>query len=106
MSSNNEHLHEFIMLANIMRDAAAMLEKAYRKAVTEGAPTFEDPECDHIVSHALTAGMESDDAIGISSTFSQRAIISSGARADIASLSLKNTTRRTSSREVIPWVAH
>ena len=55
MSRNNEHLAEFIMLANVVRDAATMLEKAYKRAVTEGAPVFEDPECDHIVSRALTA---------------------------------------------------
>jgi hypothetical protein len=55
MSKNNEHLNEFIMLCNIMRDAATVMEKAYRRAVTDGAHAFEDPECDNIVSRALTA---------------------------------------------------
>ena len=55
MSRNNEHLHEFIMLANMARDLATVFEKVYKQAVTEGAPVFEDPECDHIVSRALTA---------------------------------------------------
>ena len=53
MSRNNEHLNEFIMLANIMRDTAAVLEKAYKRAITEGAPCFEDETCDHDVSRAI-----------------------------------------------------
>ena len=53
MSSNNEHLHEFIMLAHLARDISGLLEKAYKQAVTEGAPMFEDEMCDHDVSRAI-----------------------------------------------------
>ena len=53
MSKNNEHLNEFIMLANMARDLATVLEKAYKQAVTEGAPVFEDPGNDNDVSRFI-----------------------------------------------------
>lgn len=65
MSQNNEHVSEFIMLANIMRDTATMLEKAYKRAINDGDDHWQDRLATEIVENVITAaqmvGAQADD---------------------------------------------